>query len=450
MPNIVRRREPANARAAITCESARVAAIEHRDEITSIRKLRVELGELIVHDRMRRRPIEIIGHKALVDVVRLVFSIVARNLCAMSGIEQHADVVVAYAVEQPVQALDDSLRRGPLVEHDADLLRLEAALLQHRAHEEHVVDAALEPVRRIRIVVDADQQRTATGLGRHLGHAAHSAGEGARLRCCHGVVPHGGDRTGVRQVPGGVVVQDVIGNIERLDDLAEAVGCDIEWAGQHSVVGIEQMEPPADLERLDTARKHIAHRWMADLRSEADKNLARDLLGIAHERVVADQRPEAVRQHHVIGARAQLLEHTIAQALLQLIVRGPLRHHARGPSDDPGYVLDAARAAHQVADPMEDRAGQQLRQRHFIGRRIDGHLVEQFVVFEKIDPRVQARIVGAQGPCDRLGPRWLEFGIDLGMADPVHTKQRELLAHATPAVGLGYRNLYTFREKLQA
>jgi hypothetical protein len=239
MPDVVRRRDPANARPGIARDAARVAAVEHRDEMAPIGKLRVELTELIVQDRMRRRPVEVIGHEALVDVVRLVLRIVSRNFRAMPGIEQHALVAVAHVIEQPVQPLHDPLRRRALVEHDADLVRLEAALLQYRTHQEHVVDAAFEPVRRIRVVVDPDQQRAAMGLGGGRSYSAHRAFEGARLRRSHDVAPHRCDGIGMRKVPGGTVVQDVVRNIELLDDLLEVVRRDLEGAGQHAVVGIE-------------------------------------------------------------------------------------------------------------------------------------------------------------------------------------------------------------------
>ena len=98
-------------------------------------------------------------------MVDLLARAVGGNLGAVAGVEEHALVAVGDVVEEPVQALQDVGGGGAIVEDHADLLGLEAALLQHGAHQEHVVDAALEAVRRIRVRVDADEERAALGSG---------------------------------------------------------------------------------------------------------------------------------------------------------------------------------------------------------------------------------------------------------------------------------------------
>ena len=53
------------------------------------------------------------------------------------------------------------LEEALLIQYGANVLRLKAAFLQGRADEESVIHAAVQPIRRIRILIDSNDQRTA-------------------------------------------------------------------------------------------------------------------------------------------------------------------------------------------------------------------------------------------------------------------------------------------------
>lgn len=83
------------------------------------------------------------------------------------------------------------------------------------------------------------------------------------------------------EIPRRIVVEEIVGNIEGRGDLPEGVSGQFDGRRQ-------------DIPRLDAAGKDLAHGRVADLRTEAHKNFVSDRAGIAHERVVADERTQAV------------------------------------------------------------------------------------------------------------------------------------------------------------
>ena len=104
-----------------------------------------------------------------------------------------------------------------------------------------------------------------------------------------GIMPHGRGGIGVSQIQRGAVVQNVVGIVEFRNDLLKIVRRKFEAPGQNAVIRIEEVIPLATRERLDAAGEDVPHCRIADLRTEADEDLALDRVFIAYKRVVADQ-----------------------------------------------------------------------------------------------------------------------------------------------------------------
>ena len=76
-----------------------------------------------------------------------------------------------------------------------------------------------------------------------------------------------------------------------------------------------------------------------------------------------------------------------------------------------------------IADAMDGRAQQQFTQGYAVGDDVEWRLVEQVVVFEKIDFGRGRGIAGPHRIRDRPGPGVPEFRIDLQVAYAMHAKQ---------------------------
>src|ERR1043166_2285222 len=110
----------------------------------------------------------------------------------MATIEKDAVLLVPGTVEQPLESFHDAPGGGAFVQDHANVFGVETALLQDGAHQEHVVDTALESVRFIWIIVDPDKQgasfrfaygtRPDDGSGARRKGAAAVGSQAARVR----------------------------------------------------------------------------------------------------------------------------------------------------------------------------------------------------------------------------------------------------------------------------
>src|SRR5206468_6320963 len=74
--------------AALTRQTARVTTIEDGDEPAAVGQLAVQVCEPVIGNRVRLRPVEVVGNQAFVEVVRLCVGRVGGNLRAVPGVEE--------------------------------------------------------------------------------------------------------------------------------------------------------------------------------------------------------------------------------------------------------------------------------------------------------------------------------------------------------------------------
>ena len=82
---------------------------------------------------------------------------VARQLRPVSAVEQHPFATIVRAVEEPRKPGANRAGGGALVEQDTDVDGVESAFLQEARHQERIVDAASQSMRRIGIRIDANE-----------------------------------------------------------------------------------------------------------------------------------------------------------------------------------------------------------------------------------------------------------------------------------------------------
>src|SRR5207253_10205340 len=99
-----------------------VTAIQHDDKTGFVGKLTVIIVKLIVRDRRLARPGEVVGNQAGVQAIGFAVEAVAGKLGAVAAVEEEALVTGPDVVQQPLEALTDTLRCRALVENDADVV----------------------------------------------------------------------------------------------------------------------------------------------------------------------------------------------------------------------------------------------------------------------------------------------------------------------------------------
>ena len=303
-------------------DAAGVAAVEDHRQPRLIGQLGVEAVDLVVGDCVFRRPIEVPRHQHLDIAVGFEVLAVLRHLGPVAAVVEDQFVARLGVVHQPFQPLQDAVGGRAGVEAHPDGLGGEAAFLQHRAHCVDVVDAALQPVGGVGIVVDPDQQRLAArgpiggsslglraALGRRragdlLGNADEIAGADRQIA---DRPPDVLDRVDVLEIALGRVIAHAR-QVERRVGLAEVRRRPVlDRRGEDVVVAIVQMVPEPDRQRLYAPIGQVADdERIVDLRAEGhigrlgqqrrDIRRGRVLVG---EGVVGDQRAQAVGQDQV-------------------------------------------------------------------------------------------------------------------------------------------------------
>src|SRR5262249_10491000 len=99
MADIIRWRNAAHAWAAVTRNTSGMATIKNRQETRVIGKLAVKLVKTGVGNCLFRRPIEVIRHQTLVQVVDFLFLAVFGNLRPMAAIEQDSVLSIFGSVQ---------------------------------------------------------------------------------------------------------------------------------------------------------------------------------------------------------------------------------------------------------------------------------------------------------------------------------------------------------------
>ncbi|OIQ74668.1 hypothetical protein GALL_436730 [mine drainage metagenome] len=188
------------------------------------------------------------------------------------------------------QAFGDAVGGGAFVQHHADVFGGKAAFLQHRAHQEYIVDAAFKTVCRIRVMVDADQQRAPRRFGAGLLEGCEATAQAALDLGAGQEAPHCGAGVGMAEIVRGIVVERVVGNVEAGADLVEIARAQPDVRGQDMIVRVVQMKPATGLAQpFQPAGEGIAHAGIADLRAERNEGLAPDRRRVSQEGVVADE-----------------------------------------------------------------------------------------------------------------------------------------------------------------
>ena len=96
------------------------------------------------------RPVKVIGDKAFVDVIDAVVGAVGRHLRAVAAVEEKTAVAATDAVHEPVQAFQDSIAGGAVVEDGAVDAVAHAKVAFLHAHN---AGQAKDADERIRLVV---------------------------------------------------------------------------------------------------------------------------------------------------------------------------------------------------------------------------------------------------------------------------------------------------------
>ena len=419
-----------------------MATVENGEEVRALGQLAVQFIELVVYDGVRASPIEVIGHQALIHPIRLAVGTIGGHLRAVAAVIEHPVLAVTRAVEQPFHPLENARRSRTVVEDHPDVFRGEAAFLEDRTHEEHIVHAAFEPVRRVRVIVDPDEQRPLLGSRSHqrrrllglqtLRQTRHdsTAGflDGACSRChsLRQVRPHRTQGARVAQIFRGVVVEHSF-DVELRNHLLELRVIEADARGEGVVVRIEEMKPTLRRrQRINPPLELIADERVSDLRTEGDEDAIRQQLRLflGAEKIVADQRAETVRQHGVRLEVLDMIGHRLARLLTQGAVRillRPLCDHAGRPAQAIRHVAETARAAEYIPDAMPQPAGRQAEHRLGQIQRAEVHVRKKLIVIHELDLKRNAR-----EPCgNRQHPIALEVRVRFLVADAMHTKEAQ-------------------------
>ena len=221
----------------------------------------------------------------------------------------------------------------------------------------------------------------------------------------------------------GVVVEWVVGDVEQGADFLEIGRVEADPGGHHVVVRVVQVKPLLrGAQTFQPTGKGVAHARIADLRAERNEGLAQDRRRIAQERVITDQRAEAVPAHHIVSTRLHFLQHRVARRRTQLFVIHPLRHHARAPAQLLRHLEQPALAREQVAHAVHDAACQHIGKCGGIGQRVVRCLLEQRIVLEEFAYHLQLGIPRLQAVADRRRPCRLQVGVSVTVADAVYAQ----------------------------
>ena len=152
-----------------------------RSQQRVIGELTVEIEDLIVRDGFFRRPVEIPRNQAFGIVVGFVIIAVFRNARPVPAVVEDKLVTGLGIIEQPFQAGENAFGGGPPIQACANGLRRNTAVLQDGAHGENVIDAAFKPLRRIRVVVDSNEQGLLFLAAASSGNTAFTVGPSRSL-----------------------------------------------------------------------------------------------------------------------------------------------------------------------------------------------------------------------------------------------------------------------------
>jgi DNA-binding winged helix-turn-helix (wHTH) protein len=145
VPDVVGRYNGANLPRAIPGQAAGMATIEDRVKLRRVRKRRVVLKEIVISDGTVLGPMEIVRDQAFIHVIGDFRGIVIGKLRAVAAVIEDAFLFVGGAIQKPVDPFPNGRSCGAFIEHDPDILRIESHLLEDAAHQEHIVDAAIQP-----------------------------------------------------------------------------------------------------------------------------------------------------------------------------------------------------------------------------------------------------------------------------------------------------------------
>lgn len=156
-----------------------MAAVEDEGEVHPVRDALDGLCELVVGEGVI--PVEVVGTDDLIEAVFELVAVAVANLGTVARVVEEQHGAGRRAIDQPVQALADVGGGSASVGEEADVLRIEAEMLgDGLAHQQDIVDAALEVIARVRVLVDAHEERSTDGLRAHK--TVLPARRGARAR----------------------------------------------------------------------------------------------------------------------------------------------------------------------------------------------------------------------------------------------------------------------------
>ena len=414
-----------------------MAAIEDGQEAGAVGQLAVVLLEVLVGEGVLGLPVEVHRHQGFVAALGLAVGAVAGQLRTVAGVEEHALIVGPHAIGQPVQALQQAGAGGARIGQHANVIGLEAAFLQQRAHQIDVVDAAVQAHVGLWIFVDAHQQRApphAPGHGQRRGRPRTWTDGGLGQQARQDVAGH----ARLRQVGGAIVVD---GRSQKA--LGDGVGARV-VAGQRAredhVLRVVELEPLADalalgvVQRLDAAAQGRAQGRMSELRAEAEQPAAaqqRPLAGGHHapEQVIAAQAAQVVRAHQLRPEVLVLLAQGGHQRIAQRRAFRPFQGHAGRPAH---LLVDRFRQAGVVQGGcgprgLEAQPGQGARHRPGVERVVvKQRVVAREAVLQRALVACLAR-AGLEGVLPLLAPQCLGglVAMDAAVNHP-HAQRRRI------------------------
>ena len=145
-----------------------MTTIEKCKEGCFVRKLRIKFVEVIVGQVTGSIvPVEIERDKHFVSMINDFVAVVIWDLGAVTRVKEHALISGLRVFQQPGKAFADGRASCPFIEKNANVFGVEANLLQRRAHFEYVIDATLEAVVGIRVIVYPNKKSSPRCVSRH-------------------------------------------------------------------------------------------------------------------------------------------------------------------------------------------------------------------------------------------------------------------------------------------
>ena len=87
MANVIGRLDPTGSQSALSGHASGVTAVEDRCKAALVGKLTVELHELLVSDRVRGVPVEVVRRKTLIEAIDLAVDVVRWDLSPVARVE---------------------------------------------------------------------------------------------------------------------------------------------------------------------------------------------------------------------------------------------------------------------------------------------------------------------------------------------------------------------------